>query len=442
MADLRGPYIRTELPGPRCRAVLAESRRYEPGCMSEQVPLVWERADDVWVTDLDGNVFLDFSSGVLVANIGHCHPRYVAAVQAQAGKLYNCYDFPTEARVELARKLVELSAPQLDRAFILTTGSEAVEAALKVARRARGAYEIISFGGAFHGRTFGAMSAGGNVSVRRGVGPVVPGVLHAPAPYCYRCPLGHTFDRCDLACIGYLDYVVKTQSTDSLAAVIAEPYQGAAGSVIPPPGWFERLEQWRKERGLLLILDEVQSSFGRTGTMFAYEHWQIEPELVTVGKGLASGVPCAALLASSEVIGCLGPGEMSSTSGGNPLSAAAALASIEIIESERLCENTRHMERVLERRCAELLSEFEVLGDVRGMGLAYGLEIIADGDSRRPWPEGARRLVRECYLRGLVLIAPIGLYGNVVRVAPPLTITEDALLAGVDILASALAVLS
>jgi 4-aminobutyrate aminotransferase len=417
--------------------VLGDSRRYEAQCLSDQQPLVWDRAEDVWITDVDGNVFLDFCSGVLVANIGHSHPRYVEAVSAQVARLCNCYDFATPERASLARKLVEITAPWLDRAFIVTTGSEAVEAALKAARRATGRWEVLSFGGAFHGRTFGAMSVGGNVGIRRGMGPVVPGVLHAPFPYCYRCPLGHAPDRCDLLCIDYLDYVVKTQSQGCLGTVITEPYQGAAGSIIPPPGWFERLEEWRTRHGALLIVDEVQSSFGRTGTLFAYEQWAIRPELVTLGKGLASGVPCAALMGTTDVFSHLAPGEMSSTSGGNPLSAAAALASIDIIESEGLVERARASGERAAVQLMALMGAAPKLGDVRGMGLVWGLEMVTDRATREPSPEAARRVVEACFQNGLALIAPIGLYGNVIRVAPPLTISAEALDIGLDILGTA-----
>lgn len=436
MANLPGPKIVTDLPGPKARAVLEESRAHEPRCMSDQQPLVWDQAEDVWITDVDGNVFLDFSSGVLVTNVGHCHPKYVEAIRDQAGKLYNCYDFPTGPRAQLARKLVEMSAPQLTKAFILTTGSEAVEASLKMVRRASKGYEILGFGGAFHGRTYGAMSAGGNEGVRRGFGPVVPGMLRAPFPYCYRCPLGHEPEGCSMPCLDTLDYTVKTQGNGQLAGVITESYQGGAGSIIPPAGWYERFEEWRRDRGLYLILDEVQSSFGRTGKMFAYEHWGLEPDAVTLGKGLSSGVPCAAVLATEELLGGLSPGELSSTAGGNPLSAAAALASIDIIESEKLVENADQRGKELEE-AFHAMSSAPRVGDVRGMGLVWGLEMVCDKDSKTPSPEAAMRVVSEAFKRGLALIAPIGMYGNVVRIAPPLTIGPEALEVGISVLSEA-----
>lgn len=221
-----------------------------------------------------------------------------------------------------------------------------------------------------------------------------------------------------------MDWVLSKESTGQLGTVMTEPYQGGAGSIIPPEGWFERLEAWRKDKGLLLILDEVQSSFGRTGTMFAVEHYQIQPDLMTLGKGLGSGVPCSAILGRSEVLDALPPGSMGSTNGGNPLSCQAALAAIDIIQKEKLVENSARLGEVMMQAFREMQDRYEQLGDVRGQGLVLGLELVKDKASKEPDRELSRRVVEECWKRGLVLIAPIGMYGNVLRVAPPLVITE------------------
>ena len=216
---LKGPVIRTELPGPRGRALLALSAEYEPHSMTDQVPLVWQRAERCWVEDADENVFLDFTSGVVVANAGHSHPRLVAAMREQADQVVNCYDFPSEWRVRLAQKLVEITPPNLDKAVILTTGAETTEAAIKMARLATGRYEIISFHGGFHGRTFGAMTIGGRRqgAGTRGYGPFLPGVVFAPFPYCYRCPFGSTPDSCRLHGTDYLDWLVETETEGRVA---------------------------------------------------------------------------------------------------------------------------------------------------------------------------------------------------------------------------------
>ena len=434
--------IKTQLPGPKAQEMVALARQYEPGCVSEQVPLVWQRAQGVWIDDVDGNRFLDFCSGVLVTNIGHCHPKYVAAVREQAGELYNCYDFVHPWRARLAQKLVRITAPHLDQAFILTTGAETVEASLKIARRARPGFEFLAFDGAFHGRTFGAMSVGGNQGVKRGCGPLLPGVIHAPFCYCYRCAYGKTYPDCKLHCLEQLDWIVKTRSTGALCALITESYQGAAGSIVPPPGYMEGLFQWAKDKNLVFILDEVQSSFGRTGKMFAYEHWNIAPDLVCLGKGLGSGVACSAVVASSEVMSVLGPGEMSSTNGGNPLACRAACAAIEIIQEENLAANAAAIGAKMMAAFNEMAPKVENLGDVRGMGLAIGLEIVRDKKSKEPAPDLAKRLIHECYQRGLAMMAPIGLFGSVLRIAPPLVITEDEAMTGVSIIHDALKAVS
>ena len=431
------PHIRTELPGPQARAVLEKSRRAEPHCMSDQVPLVWARASGVDIEDVDGNVFLDFSSGVLVTNVGHCHPHYVAAVQAQAQRLYNCYDFVTEERATLAERLVGMTPPHLDRCFLLTTGSDATEAAMKMARRAHSGYEILTFHGAFHGRTYGAMSAGGQGGVRHGFGPLLPGIIHAPFCYCYRCVFDKTFPSCDLWCLDHLDWVVSRESTGALCAVMTEPYQGGAGSIIPPPGYLERLQEWCRDRGVFLILDEVQSSFGRTGRMFAFEHYGIQPDLVTLGKGLGSGVPCSAVLGRSAIMDQLGPGELSSTNGGNPLSCAAAHASLDIIEQEGLVANAARLGPIMGARLAETQAKYPQLGDVRGQGLVFGVELVESPTTKEPAPGLAKAIVYQAYLRGLCLIAPIGMYGSVLRIAPPLVISEAQMLEGLDILEKA-----
>ncbi len=431
------PKIITELPGPKAKIYLEKSRRYEPQSMSDQVPLVWDHAEGCRIWDVDGNEFLDWTSGVLVTNIGHSHPRYVAEVQEQASKLINCYDFVSQPRVDLAEKLVSISPPHLDRCFLVTTGSDATEAALRMARRASAGWEIIAFHGAFHGRTYGAASAGGTMGVKKGFGPLVPGFIHAPFPYCYRCPFGRSQEDCHLFCLEYLDYVVSRESCDALCAVITEPYQGGAGSLIPPPGYFEGLDRWAKSRGLYFILDEVQSSFGRTGKMFAFEHYDIKPDLVTLGKGLGSGVPCSAVLGTSQIMDILPPGSMGSTNGGNPLSSRAALTAIQIIEEENLVENAARMGELFKERFAAIQQKHEQLGDVRGMGLVWGLEIVTDAKSKTPDPDLTRRIIYNAFLRGLCMIAPIGLYKNVIRVAPPLVITKEEAYESLDIFESA-----
>ncbi len=430
--------VRTEIPGPRSQEILEMSRQFEPRCMSEQVPVVWDHANGAVVTDVDGNTFIDFTSGVLVTNIGHSHPEHVAAVQAQAAELMNSYDFVTPWRAKLAKKLVEITPPSLDRAFILTTGAEAVEAAIKIARKATGRHEVISFHGGFHGRTFGAMAAGGRTGVKRGFGPVLPGFLHAPFPYCYRCPVGAEPANCPLHTTQPLDTLLDTVSCGDVAALITEPYQGGSGSIIPPPGWLKMVFDWCQERDIVFILDEVQSSFGRTGSLFAFEQEGFVPNLVCLGKGIGSGVPISAVVGESRLMDALEPGSLSSTCGGNPLCSRAALTAIEITLREDLAGRARTLGSLVQSRLESLAAESPYLGDVRGSGLVWGLELVECKKSKVPAPQHARAVIDAACKQGLMMIAPIGYHGNVLRLAPPLVIEDECLEEGLDILERAI----
>lgn len=428
------PRIITDLPGPKAKEYLALSAQYEPHSMSEQVPCVWARAEGATVTDVDGNTFIDFSSGVLVMNVGHCHPQHVAAIQEQAALVLNAYDFVTPPRVELAKKLVDLTPPNLDKAIILTTGTETIEAAVKMARRFTGKPEIISFYGGFHGRTYMSMSVGGKRGVKKGFGPMVPGVIHAPFPDYYRPPVeGMTEEQVDRYCLEQLDLLLDTVSTGEVGAVLTETYQGAAGSRVPSKRFMQGLQAWCAAHDALLIIDEVQASFGRTGKMFGFEHFDIAPHLLCLGKGISCGVPCAAVVGESRIMDALEPGSISSTNGGNPLSCRAALASIRLIEEERLAENAARVGDAMMQRCKRMQERSPILGDVRGMGLALGLEFVKDKKTKEPAPDLTRRVVDACYRRGLLLIAPIGFHGNVIRIAPPLMISDELAQIGLDI---------
>lgn len=438
---VRGPVIRTELPGPRGREFLELSERYEPKSMTDQVPVVWKRAQGVWVEDADDNVFLDFTSGVVVANAGHSHPRLVAVMREQADQVVNCYDFPSEWRVRLAQKLVEITPPNLDKAVILTTGAETTEAAIKMARLATGRHEIISFHGGFHGRTFGAMSIGGRRqgAGTRGYGPFLPGVVFAPFPYCYRCPFDSVPESCRLHGTDYLDWLIETETEDQVAAVITETYQGAAGSVMAPDDWFPKLSRWCRDREILLIVDEVQASFGRTGKLFGYEHYGIVPNILCLGKGISSSVPLSAVVAESRVMDALSPGSMGSTHGGNAFCSRVALENIDVIISEKLAENAATLSGLFGDRLHGMVERWTCVGEARGLGLAWGIEIVSNSESREPDPGITRAIIEAAYRRGLLLIAPIGFYGNVIRISPPLVISGEESMVGLDLLEAAIA---
>jgi len=427
-----------DVPGPKSAEIISISEDVEPASMADQVPIVWDHGEGVWVWDVDGNRYIDFTSGVLVTNLGHSHPHHVKAIQQQAGRLMNCYSFRTPQRVELARRLVEKLPPNLNKAFILTTGSEATEAAIRIAKRHTGKHEVLSFWGGFHGRTYGAMSVAGNVGTRRKFGPPVPGGIMAPFGYCYRCPYDKVFPDCDYYCIKALDRIIASSSSGDVGAVITEPYQGGAGFIFPPEGWLKRLEHWARERETILIVDEVQSSFGRTGKLFAIEHEQLEPQMLCLGKGIGSGIPSSALVGEEEIFKSMAPGEMSSTTGGNPLSCAGSLAVLDVMETENLPENSRVQGEYLKNRLLDLQKTHAFLGDVRGSGLVIGLEITKGDREKTPDKKRMRSIIMEAAKRGM-LLGSVGLYGNVIRIAPPLVITHEEIDLAVDILDEAMA---
>ena len=413
-----------KVPGKRSQEIISLSSMVEPKSMADQVPVVWDYAEGVWVTDVDGNRYLDFTSGVLVTNIGHSHPKHVEAIQKQAARLMNCYSFPTRERIELAKQLLALLPENINKAFMLTTGAEATEAALRIAKRYTGKHEVLSFYGGFHGRTYGAMSVAGSMSTRKKFGPALPGGIMAPYAYCYRCFYEKKYPDCDFHCIKILDRIIESSSSGDLGTVITEPYQGGAGFIFPPDGWLKRLEKWAKDRNLVLIVDEVQASVGRTGKFFAIDWESVKPQMICLGKGLGSGIPASALCGEEKIFDSMTPGEMSSTTGGNPLSSAGALAVLEIMKEEKLCENSLNIGAYLFQRLVDLKKKHLFIGDVRGKGLVMGIEIVQPDGSQEPANGIMRQIIFKAAELGL-LLGSVGMYKNVIRIAPPLVINHE-----------------
>ncbi|MCD4769214.1 MAG: aspartate aminotransferase family protein [Bacteroidales bacterium] len=422
-----------KIPGPKSAELLKISEKYEPPCMADQVPVVWDHGEGVWVTDVDGNRYIDFTSGVLVTNLGHSHPHHVEAIKNQAERLMNCYSFPTPERVNLSQRIINLLPPNLDKIFLLTTGAEATEAALRIARRYSGKHEILSFYGGFHGRTYGPMGVAGNKGTRLKFGPSLPGGIMAPYANCYRCFYDKVYPDCDFYCIKQLDRIINSSSSGDMGAVITEPYQGGAGFIFPPEGWLKALENWAKERDLLFIVDEVQSSFGRTGKMFMIEWEGIEPHMLCLGKGFGSGMPASGLVGETKIFDCMNRGEMSSTTGGNPLASAASWAVFDVLENDKLPQNALKVGDYLIKRFKELQKIHPSLGDVRGKALVIGLEIVKDKNLKIPAPELTQKIIYKCGEYGM-LLGRVGLHGNVIRIAPPLLITEEEAEIGVAIM--------
>ncbi len=417
-------HINGTLPGPKGKALLEKWRQYEADVTGFQAPVVWESAKGVTVKDVDGNTFIDWTSGVLVTNVGHCHPHLVEAARKATGDLLNNYECANTYRIAAAEKLVKALPAHLDKCFFLSTGAEATEACLRLMKRKSGKYEILAFAGGFHGRTFGAASAGGMAGPKRGYGPGVPGTIRALFPNPYRddfgwCGDGPRFTKY----FKYLEAEIAANSTGSLGGLIVEPYQGAAGFIFPPPGWLKRLEEWARGNGLLFTLDEVQASYGRTGRMWAMEHEGLKPDLVSIGKAIGCGVPVSAVAGTSDVFSALKKGELSSTLGGNPVSSAAVTAILEIYEREDLVGNSATLGAYMKGKLESLAAKSRFIGDVRGMGLVMGLEFVKDKSTREPYPELIKPLIEASANKG-VLIGSVGVSGNVIRVAPPLVITK------------------
>jgi 4-aminobutyrate aminotransferase len=438
MPELQAPYIATEIPGPRARDILERQGKFLAYSLPTTVPIVWDHAEGAVVTDIDGNRYIDFSSGVVVMNTGHSHPLVIQRVSDQIKRLIHCWYAPTEAQVDFLEALAELLPPSLRRILPVTIGAEAIEVAVKIARAFTGKTEIISFWGSFHGRTYLTMAMAGLTGVKKGFGPLPTGHLHAPFAYCYRCPFGKVRDGCVLECLTHLENMLLTSSKGDVAALVLEPYQGSAGTVIPPPEFTNGLRQFCDRHDLLLIFDEVQSSFGRTGKTFAFEHYDLVPDIVCLGKGIASGVPTGAVAVREDIAQALLSLRWTSTFAANPLSCAAASASIEVLVEEDLAgKSARQGQRMMERLHA-MQDRWPLIGDVRGMGLALGVEFVRDRQSKEPAAQETARIFDLATRSGLILVPPVGLYGNVLRIVPPLSIPDNLADKGLDVLEAAI----
>ncbi|MCL2648758.1 MAG: aspartate aminotransferase family protein [Phycisphaerales bacterium] len=412
------------LPGPKGKELLERWHKYEADVVGFQAPVVWDHGRGVVVTDVDGNTFIDWTSGVLVTSVGHCHPHLVQAAQKASARLLNNYENASVERIEAAERLVKALPRHLDKCFFLSTGSEATEAAARLMKRKSGKYEILSFESGFHGRTTSAATMGGLPGPKKGYGPSLPGAIRVAFPNPYRDTLGF----CDgdpefKKYFAYLEYTIAANTTGSLGGVMVEPYQGTSGFIFPPKGWLKKLEEWTRRKGLLLAVDEVQASYGRTGKMWAIEHEDIKPDIITIGKAIGCGVPVSAVGATSEVFSCLSKGEMSSTLGGNPVASAAVCAVLDIYEKEKLVENSAKMGAYMLSKLKGMAEKCRYLGDVRGMGLVMGMEFVKDKGTKEPAPELIKPLIVDAANHGL-LIGSVGFYGNVIRVGPPLVITQ------------------
>jgi 4-aminobutyrate aminotransferase len=420
------PDIKTPLPGPRARALIERDRQVVSPSYARGYPFVMARGDGAVVEDVDGNLFLDCTAGIAVTATGHCHPEIVRAVTEQAGRFLHMSgtDFYYDVQVRLAEEIAEI-APMTGpvKSFFGNSGAEAIEAALKVARHRTGRQHLIAFLGAFHGRTMGALSLTASKAVqRRHFAPMMPGVFHAPYAYCYRCPVGRTPEHCAAECLDYIqdELFLHLVAPEEVAAIVVEPIQGEGGYLVPPAQFLQRLRELTSRHGILLIADEVQSGMGRTGRMFAIEHDEVEPDVVAIAKGIASGLPLGVAAARADIMSWP-PGAHASTFGGNPVACAAASATIRLLR-ERLIANAAAVGAVFKAGLDELKARHPLIGDVRGKGLMLGVELVRDRHTKARATSERDRVIDAAFRRGLLIL---GAGPNSVRFSPPLVLTKN-----------------
>jgi 4-aminobutyrate aminotransferase len=425
-------------PGPKAQAIIARDARWTSTSYIKEYPLVVARGLGAMVEDVDGNRFLDFMAGIAVTATGHSHPSVVKAVQDAAARfLHICgTDFYYEPMALLCERLATIApGPSKKRVFLSNSGTEAVEGAIKLARYATGRSDLIAFKGAFHGRTMGSLSlTSSKARQREGFGPFLPGVHHVPYAYSYRCECNRACPPCDLSCVGAIEELfARHVSPRNVAAIIVEPVQGEGGYIVPPPGYLAALRELCDKHGILLVFDEIQSGIGRTGRMFAAEHFGVEPDILLSAKGLASGMPLGAIIARESIMTWTA-GSHGSTFGGNPVCCAAALATLDVVQ-DGLIDNARVMGERLIAGARALMARNEHVGDVRGLGLMIGLEMVNDRASREPAPEIVRRVELAAFARGLLVLS---CGRSTIRMAPPLTIDSVDVDTGLRILGEVL----
>jgi 4-aminobutyrate aminotransferase len=436
---IRKPIIKTALPGPKAKKVLRQDSKYSSPSYTRPYPIVIEKGRGVWITDVDGNTFLDFSAGIAVVATGHCHPEIVEVIKEQAAKFIHMSgaDFYYPVLPKLAEKLAEIvPGAKNKKVFFGNSGAEAVECAMKLVRYHTRRPRYIAFTGSFHGRTYGALSlTASKIVQRKYFAPLLPGVTHVPYAYCYRCPFHLEYPSCDLECVKYIEAEIfkKVAPPEEVAAVFVEPIQGEGGYVVPPNRFISALKNLCSKYDIMLVDDEIQTGMGRTGRMFAIEHYNTKADIYCIAKGIASGLPLSACVSRSGVMDWQ-PGAHASTFGGNPVSCAAALKTIGILE-HGLIENASKLGKHAMERLHDLEKRFDFIGDIRGKGLMIGIELVADKKNKEPVKDKRNGVVYEAFKHGLLLL---GAGESAIRLIPPLVISESELQVGLDILEKAL----
>jgi len=438
MTALIGPHIKTALPGPNAKRILEGDKQYISPSYTRSYPLVARSGRGVVVTDVDGNEFFDFSAGIAVTSTGHCHPAVVAAIQKQAAELIHMSgtDFYYEHMVTLAERISKIAPmPGPHKVYYGNSGTEAIECALKLARYHTKRQNVIAFYGAFHGRTMGALSlTASKPQQKRRFAPLVPGVTHIRYPDVYRgCEGGaQAAEAFAMGCARFIeDKLFKTTlAPEEVAAIFVEPIQGEGGYVIAPTAFMQELRRICDRHGILLVVDEIQSGVGRTGKWWAVEHTGVQPDIVCMAKGIASGMPLGVTVSKAEIMDWV-PGSHASTFGGNPVCIAAALATLDVIEQEHLLDNATEVGNHMLKRMADWQKKYEIVGDVRGRGLMIGVEIVKDKKTKEHGAAERDRIVQLAFERGILFL---GAGPSTVRICPPLVVTRDEADAAIEAL--------
>ncbi len=429
------PNIVVTPPGPKAKAIVERDRAIISPSFGRAYPLVIESGQGCIITDVDGNEFIDMNAGLAVVSVGHGHPKVIEAIKEQADRFlhYSYTDFYYENYVDLGETLHDLLPGDFKKKFYYgNSGAESVEAAIKLSRWHSKRQGILAYIGAFHGRTMGAVSlTASKPAQRRYFAPLIPGVQHIFYPYCYRCPFNLECPDCGFRCVSYIDEYLfhKFVPPEEVAMVLAEPIQGEGGYIVPPKGYFRELKKLCDEHGILLGMDEVQSGIGRTGKWFGIEHFDAIPDIVCMAKGIAAGMPLGVTASRADLMDWT-PGSHASTFGGNPVSCAAAQKVIEIIREESLLKNAEEQGSYIKERLTEIMDDHPMMGDVRGLGLMIGVELVKDKETKEPAKDEAGEVMMRCFKKGVAFVT-CGV--STIRMMPPLVITRELAESAVDV---------
>jgi len=424
------PDMKVPAPGPRSAELHGRAEKYMKGYSSQVklFPVAFESGHGVTLTDVDGNKYIDFSSGIYVTNLGHGHPKVVEYIQKHTKQLMNCHDYTTEIKTLFLEKLASMTPGDLNGIQMYCAGTEAVEAGMRAARAHTNKHEFFSFYGDFHGKTLSAVSLTETANYTSG--PRATGTHLAPNGHCYRCPFAKTFPECNIFCVDALEKQIEMEGTGNVAGVVLEPIQGWKGSVVYPDGYLQKIRKMCDKLGILMVVDEVLTCCARTGKLWCVDHYDVIPDIMILGKGLANGFPCTAFIIREEYTEVLEKISASTSYGGNPMASAAGLASLEVIEEENIVERSAKLGDFIMKRLNKMKDDHKIIGEVRGKGCLLGIELVKDRETKEPFIEGGNKVYQKAFARGVAWIPS----KQNLRMSPPLIMEEDLATKGLDII--------